>query len=388
MPDKARASTIAYFAAFIALGLSVAALGPALPSLAKQTQTGLGQISFVFTASSLGYLLGSLGGGRAFDRLPGNRLLALVLLVMSVALALTPLASQLWWLVLLLMLLGAAEASLDVGANLLLVWIHRSRANPYLNALHFFYGVGALLSPILIARSVLASGGISWALWALALYPLPLAVWLFTLPGPTAPKAIQGEEEAPVNWTLVLLIALVFFFYVGAEASFGGWIYTYSLALELTDICGAGYLTALFWGALTVGRLLGVPLATRFQPSAILWADLIGCLASLVVILLFPGSTMAVWIGALGLGLFMASIFPTLLALAGRSMTLTGNVMRWFFVATGAGGMVLPWLIGILAEQRGPQITMPLILIDLGLALAAFQVTLLLCSRLSRGSDV
>ena len=42
-----------------------------LPALAEQTRSTLGQVSILFSARALGYLLGSLLGGRLFDRLPG-----------------------------------------------------------------------------------------------------------------------------------------------------------------------------------------------------------------------------------------------------------------------------------------------------------------------------
>ncbi len=60
-----------------------------------------------------------------------------------------------------------------MGGNTLLVWVHREKVGPFMNALHFFLGVGAFLSPIMIAQVVLLSGGIRGAYWALALLMLP-----------------------------------------------------------------------------------------------------------------------------------------------------------------------------------------------------------------------
>ncbi len=53
-----------------------AALGPTLPGLAGHTGSSVQQISYLFTACSLGYLIGSFGGGRLYDHLPGHRLMA------------------------------------------------------------------------------------------------------------------------------------------------------------------------------------------------------------------------------------------------------------------------------------------------------------------------
>src|SRR4030067_1578521 len=71
--ERARlTATATYYAAFIGLGLTSASLGPLLPSLADQTLVRLNQVSVLFTARSLGYLIGSLLGGRIYDRRDGD----------------------------------------------------------------------------------------------------------------------------------------------------------------------------------------------------------------------------------------------------------------------------------------------------------------------------
>jgi len=367
-----RSITLAYFAAFIGLGLFTSVLGPSLPGLAENTRTSLSEIGVLFTARSLGYLLGSLGLGRVFDRLPGHALLVSVLLVMAVTVAIAPLVPYLWLLALILLALGIGEGTLDIGVNLLLVWVHRRRSGPYLNALHFFFGLGATLSPIFVAQAILHAGGITWAFWGLALYMLPLTTWLARLPSPSPPPVSAEDVQDDGRALLVALISFFFFLYVGAEVSFGGWIYTYVIALELGDVAGAASLTSAFWGALTVGRLLGIPVAVRYSPRTILIADLLGCLLSIGVILLLPSSYPGIWVGTIGIGMFMASIFPITLAFAGRRIAVSGAIMRWFFVGTGAGGMSLPWLSGLLFEVLGPRSVMFAILLDLTLALVVF----------------
>ena len=69
----------------------LAVLGPTLPALAEQTGAELGEISFLFTARSLGYIVGALLGGRLLDRLRGHPVLALSLGVMALALGIVPL---------------------------------------------------------------------------------------------------------------------------------------------------------------------------------------------------------------------------------------------------------------------------------------------------------
>jgi len=224
-----RAATAGYYGSFIIFGLLTAALGPTLPGLAQNTGSELAQISFVFTAQALGYLMGSVYGGHLFDRLPGHRLLFIVLISMAGLAFFVPLISLFWLLVLVFIILGAMQGSLEVGNNTLLVWLYRDRVSPYMNALHFFFGVGAVLSPLIIARTTSSGGDIRWVYWVLSLAAIPVAVWLGRLPSPVNLHASQPGQSGQINNLLVALVAILLFLYVGAEASYGGWIYTYTI---------------------------------------------------------------------------------------------------------------------------------------------------------------
>lgn len=364
--------TLAYYAAFIALGLYLASLGPTLPSLAKHTDAHLDQISILFAARSLGYLLGSMGIGKAYDRIPGHVLLAIILLGMGAMMALSPLIHLLWLLVLVMLILGIGEGGLDVGGNILLLMVHKRNVGSLMNGLHFFFGVGAFLSPIIFAQALLISGDVNVGYWALALYALPVALWILRTPSPVLLTKNRDRTTESINIALISLVSLFFFLYVGAEASFGGWIFTYSVSMKLGEPATAAYLTSAFWGALTAGRLLAIPIALRFRPGRIIMIDLLISLICMGIIRVFDESILAIWVATIGMGLAMASIFPTTLIVAEHRMRLSGEVSRWFFVGVGLGGMFLPWVIGQLFEGLGPQITTFFIAIDLSLALIVF----------------
>ncbi|MBK6327362.1 MAG: MFS transporter [Chloroflexi bacterium] len=350
--------TIGYYAGFLCIGLAASVIGPTLPGLAENTNTQLGQISILFSARSVGFLIGALAGGRIYDRLPGHPVLAAGLLGMALTIALTPTISLLWLLVLVVLLLGISESMLDVGTNTMLPWLHHNNVAPYMNGLHFFFGLGALLSPIVVAQAILRSGDMTYAYWLLALIMLPAAVWILPQRSPRPAVKTAVTREAPPNYLLVSLITLFFFLYVGAETSFGGWIYTYAVRTNLATITMAAYLTSIFWGSLTVGRLLSVPLANRLRPRKILALGIVGSLLSVGVLLLFPAAAWAMWLGTIGLGFSMAPIFPTTLAMAERNMPVTGKTTGWFFAGASLGGMTLPWLVGQLFDITGPYLAM------------------------------
>ena len=379
-------TTVAYYIAFISLGLVAAALGPTLPGLAAQTGSQINQISFLFTARSLGFLLGAFAVGHLYDRLPGHKLMTAALLLMGLLLFLTPLMPILAALTAVIFFLGVVESGIDVGANTLIVWLHGRAVGPYVNGLHFFFGVGALLSPLIIAQAVLRGGGIQWAYWVLALLMVPAAVYLFRLPSPQTRPRTEQDSSGQAAWLLVLLIAVFFFLYAGAEISFGGWIFSYAVAMEVADEVTAAYLTSAFWAAFTVGRLISIPLAARFRARALMTVDLLGCLTSLGMMMVWPQSVTAVWLGTMGLGLSFASLFPTTLILAERHLHVQGKTTSYFFMGASLGAMTIPWFIGQRFEAVGPQATLTIIMACLLGATAVFAILMRQITIRERGN--
>lgn len=366
--------TAGYYFAFIALGLMMSSLGPTLPGLAEQTQSQLSEISILFTARAFGFLVGALVMGQLFDRLRGHKVMAAAICLLALILALVPLVPKLALLTILMLAFGFFEPGIDVGANTLIVWLHRDKVGPFMNGLHFFFGVGAFISPIIVAWVITTTDGIAWAYWILALLIVLPALFIARLPSPTMPPLVQEKGGGRVRWGLVGLIAFFFFLYGGAEIAFGGWIFTYATAQELLTAGTAALLTSAFWGSLTVGRLLSIPIARVWRNRRIIFVDLIGCLVSVGILLLWPQSVTAVWIGTIGLGLSMASVFPTTLSLAERHLNVSGQITSYFFVGASLGGMTIPWIIGQRFESVGPLQTMMIILACLLAATAVFGI--------------
>lgn len=373
--------TIGYFATFIGLGMTAASLGPTLLGLADHTHSNLSQVSYLFSSRSLGYLIGSMRGGRAYDRLPGHLIMAFMLIAMAGMLVLAPITPLLWVLIALLFLLGIAEGTIDVGGNALLVWVHHGRVGPFMNAIHFFFGVGAFIIPIIIAQTILRTNDINWAYWLLSIYLVPVAIWLTRLPSPKAPRAISHPENQHFDGRLVILIVVFFVLYTGAEGSFAGWVSAYATELNLATVATAPYIASIYWGFFTFGRLLGIPLATRWSAQKMLSWDLFGALIGMALILAFPTSIEMLGIGSAILGLAMASMFPSMLVYAEQHLSLSGGVVGWFFVGAGAGVMFLPWLIGQLFESSGPWVAMWIILLD-GLIMSGVFLSILVYQKM------
>jgi FHS family Na+ dependent glucose MFS transporter 1 len=373
-PDGKLLQTTAYYISMVTLGISVSALGPGLLDFAENTGTQLGEVSLLFVAFPLGRLAGLFIGGHAYDRVRGHPVMALALVLGAAALALIPVMPALALLALVVFLLGVSGGVLSVGANTLLMWVHHHRVGPFMNGMHVCYGLGALLSPLVIAQFVSLTGDIVLGYRVLALLMLPALIFLLSLPSPVNRPVEVTKDVAAVNMRLVFWVALFFFFLNGAEFAFGWWIYAYAVALDLGTVTSAAYLTSLFFGSMALGRMLAAGLLTRFPPRFILWGSLLGCLVSVVAIFSGVGSPFAIWPGTLGVGMFIGPLFPTILAFVERRTVITARVTSLFLVGVSAGSMTLPWLVGQASELAGPRVIMFIIAVAIVLAAGVFAV--------------
>ena len=203
---------------------------------------------------------------------------------------------------------------------------------------------------------------------------MPIVVWVLRIPSPVPAYKAEEAQLKQKEITLIVLIALFFFLHVGAEISFGDWIYTYTVSLNLASATTAAYLASAFWGSITAGRLIGIPFTTRIRPRTILFINLAGALVSVGILLLWSDSTPALWARTIVTGLSMASLFPSTITFAGRRLNITGRITGWFFIGVGAGSMTLPYLIGQVFETVGPRSMMVIILTAILFALVVLGI--------------
>ena len=357
-------NTIAYYLFFVILGFSLGIAGPVLPSLAEQVGSTLGETGALFFFTAAGGIVGTALSGRVFDRVQrGHFFLGGVLLFAAILFTIIPFVRRLPVLLLIVFLGGVPNGVINNGANTLLMWTHGKKAGPYINGLHFAFGLGAFLAPTLYAQILNLGGTYQHAYWLLAVLSLPVALYVILLPNTPQPERRSVREEGSKAYLrqvfpLVVTAMLFLFFYVGAELAYANWLYTYTLLQGLGDKTQAAYLTSGFWLSFTVGRAISVPVAARFAPASILTIAFLGGLAILGAMLMLPVSLPLLWFASVGLGFFMAPIWATGYNLAGQAIGITATISSIILLGDSVGGMLLPWLVGRVIDGFGAD-TMP-----------------------------
>ena len=379
MTKSSAAKTAAYYLSFTIVGMTTAAFGPSIPAIASSTSSALGTVGGLFVFHRIGYIAGSLTGGRILDRVPGKYVVAATMGVLAAGLFLLPQWALIAGVFATVAGLGFAQGTAEVAANTGVVWIHKERAGPVMNGLHLSFGVGAIVSPIFVSQSVSRTGRLLPGYAAPAVIAGIATLWWLRLPAAGREKSTaKGSHGIPEPLLVILLSALLFLIIAG-EAGFAGWIYSYVLRKDLMPPTEAGYLNSTFWAALTFGRFVGIELVRRWGARKLISVSLLGCLLSMAVFVAFGGVSAGIWTVAVLLGLSQSSIVPTVFTLGGEARILTGTVGGIFVASSAAGGMTLPWIAGQLFESQGPG---SLVWVVAGSQLLAFLVYLAINLRM------
>ncbi|XP_039207139.1 sodium-dependent glucose transporter 1 [Crotalus tigris] len=373
-------------AAFLGLGMAIAILGPTFQDLAANVNKNVSQISYIFVGRSLGYFGGSLIGGILFDCMNSKFLLGLSMLGTTVGLYAIPWCKKAILLTTVMSVIGFTMGILDTGGNVLALDTWQAEAGPHIQALHFSFALGAFVAPILAKMALGGSalelqihqgssidnqsaanspGATLWPklhlnwnfVWSYAVigtYLLLVALFFFTLylrsssvHGRTK-LSMQKYQIAKYHHALVLLLSVFFFWYVGAEVTYGSYIFTYAKTYAFMKETEAAGLNAVFWGTFAACRGLAICFATCSYPGSMILISIVGSTVSSLFLVLFNVHSVALWVGSAVYGASMATIFPSGISWLEQYTTVQGKSAAMFVMGAALGEMCIPGAVGFL----------------------------------------
>ena len=273
-------------------------------------------------------------------------------------------------------------------------------ATQLLNRLHAFFGVGALIGPVLAAWVVgFSSWKVVYLILAAAYVPL-VAGFLVAYPGPRPAEPAGQARETPghahetpgqaagsllgaaLRERGVLLGAAMLAVYVGLEIGMGNWAFSYLVQARSLPASLAGYSVSGYWLGLTLGRFLISQVAARIgaTTAGMIYACLVGVTAAATLAWLSPGAA-AASVALMLLGFCLGPIFPTTMSIAPQltQARLVPTAIGVMNAASTVGGAALPWLAGTITQSAGIRVLMPFTVV---LALLQFAVWWPLASQI------
>jgi fucose permease len=359
------------YASFVLVGISAGGGGVLL--LAQMSDYGVDRtvIGITFFTSSAGYVLAALATGPLLHRFSVRVALAAgggVFVVGGLYLAARPPFAV---FVLVQLVPGFGIGILESALNAYLAAL--PGATTRLNRLHAFFGVGALIGPVLAARLVaVASWRAVWLVMALASVPLvagflaayrPRSAGTAVEAAPAAVEAAPAAEpeargllRAAMREPGVLLGAAMLAVYVGLEIGVGNWVFGYLVQAHVMSESLAGYAVSGYWLGLTLGRFLISPVTAKagLSTGGMIYGCLVGVIAAVGLAWLSPAAAVT-GIALVLLGFFLGPIFPTTMSIAPRlaQPRLVPTAIGFMNAASLVGGSALPWVAGAIAQSTG-----------------------------------
>jgi fucose permease len=194
------------------------------------------------------------------------------------------------------------------------------------------------------------------ALWiGVVLVAILVPLCARTIPGdmvathaaPHDPPSVAGGTRFIVSCGVFLLL------YVGSEAATGAWAAVLLQRSTSIDAAGAATATAVFWFALCAGRMLAVLAGMQLSADRLLVMSLAGSLAGGTALVGGHGSAWATIAALAILGVSFGPIYPTAVAIVtGRFPRAAGAAVSRIGILASLGGMLFPWLHGIVLTHR------------------------------------
>lgn len=339
------------FLTFFFSGICAISAGVVVSLLQEEYGFAYGMTGTLLSLMSIGNLIAGFLVGVLPGALGMKRSVLLLTIGYAVGYSLMGLTGAVAVLALAFFLVGIAKGSVMNTCTILVSDNSASRTRG-MNLMHSCYACGALLCPFLIA----AAARVSTALAVFLLAVLGLMLWLvygFTPLGGGSQKTARTKEvidwsflHAPRFWLLTGLL----FCQNAAEQSVTGWMVTYFKGSGIIAGSLAAYTVTVMWGATLVARLLIAFVFPFKNPRKAMVGMSVLCTFFYVLLVMAHTQGMAIVL-LFAFAFSMAGLNPTAVASAGRMTSVTS--MGIMLPAASSGAILMPWIIGIVAEKAG-----------------------------------
>lgn len=341
-------------AGFIVTGIVTTLLGPILPILIGRWNLSDQRAGLFFTAQFCGSMLGVASLGWLMKR-GYRRTFVLGFLLIAAGVAGLNLSGNFASLA-AAGVFGCGLGQAISATNLWVAEVAETRQVAALSILNLTWGIGALVSAPLVMFAE-RHGATPQLLYAIAAFSALTALILAAM---NLEHGKAGEKEIPaprtregIRMRSAVLLAGLFFLYVGCENSVSGWVATLTKRMHPSSGDLWALMPMFFWGGLLAGRALVPMLALRRRERVLVGSGLILACAGIVLLLQARTfASIAMCVAAAGLGL--AGIYPILIAWLVKAFgERSRRISAIMFALAGLGGATMPWVVGLISTGTG-----------------------------------
>jgi FHS family Na+ dependent glucose MFS transporter 1 len=416
--------TVVLLSWYMAFGTLGGIIGPTLLDLRQQVQTSLTMVSYCLTARAAGNAIGAVISksqallssvfcfivvffystvGLIYPKVNFQVALVLCLLYSTGFVCYIPYIKSAPILLAVFAVNQIGMGALESGTNMFMLHLWGKEVTPFLQALHFMYGVGAMISPVIavpflvekeeeidlhtenmnqtaveevfhpedinlvppycIVAAVLALNAV-----------FALIVWRMSPETPahpsrdtqSMPETFKEKESSDTRsittvWKIIVIILTLFFLhiYLGLEISFGSFMTAFAVksGLGLSKADGA-HLTTLFWSTFTLFRIITLMYLEKVGSEINIFMSLFAVLVANVILVPFGTTSVPMlWTGTAIIGIGLSSVYACTYGFLEEYFPLSPLVSALMTVSGILGEFVFPVVISSFIDDD-PMIVM------------------------------
>ena len=346
---------------FISLGLPDSLLGSGWPAMRVFFGVPSSFAGYVSMTISFMTIISALLSPRLMRKMQTKWIVIISIMLTVAGLLGFSVCTEYWMLFLMAVPYGLGAGAIDASIN---NYVAMHYSGSVMNFLHCFYGVGAMISPYIMASALRRARWNEGYRWTAYLQIAILVVCILSLPlwkrnqtkeeEETLKNSAGIREVVRIPGAVQTLIA--FFAYCSGEATCFLWVPSFfagtKKGLSAGTIASFG---SLIFGGLMLGRLIAGFISNHFGDRKMIRMGIVlELLGILVVMLPFPGYVVTA-VGFVMSGTGMGPVYPAIQHMApqnfGRknSAAMIGLQMASAYV----GSTFMPMVFGLLQEALG-----------------------------------
>jgi fucose permease len=350
--------TLPIFLAFFLMGLADA-MGPNADAVKRHYELSNVMSTLLPFVVFIAFAVFSVPGGLLAARIGKKKLLLLGLGINAAALVIPSLQAPSFSVLLVCsFLLGVGTTFLQVAGNPIMRDV--SAEGRYSRNLAFaqgIKGIGSTASTYLV--TALAGFAVFQTMGWRGAFPLFCILMVLAFVSVAFLRVEETKADAPpsigsslglLREPIFLLAVLGIFLYVGAESSMGRFLKPTLQGLGLDEQTANKYGPTLFFGLLTLGRLLGSAMLAIMSPrTCFRLSALLGVIGGAV---LMAGSQSLAYVGIIAAGLGFANIWPMLFSITVEEKPQCANELSGLMCMAISGGALVPLLMGWFVDLK------------------------------------
>lgn len=345
---------------FISLGLPDSLLGSGWPTMQVYFDVPSSYAGYVSMTISFMTIISALASPKLISKIHTKWIVICSILLTIFGLLGFSVSTRYWMLFIFAVPYGLGAGAIDSAIN---HYVANNYSSSVMNFLHCFYGVGAVISPNIMAAALKNARWNEGYRWTAYLQIAILTVGVISLPLWKKNEAGQEEKEeysAGIAETLkvpgVIFTLIAFFAYCSGEATSFLWTSSYFAGTKagMTDGLVAAF-GSLIFGGLMLGRLIAGFVSNRLGDKLLIRIGVAVELLGIILVFLPVNGYIVAAVGFVIIGTGMGPVYPAIQHMAPQhfgkkySATVIGLQMASAYV----GSTFMPMLFGRLQQSIG-----------------------------------